>query len=288
MTGIDSIEPALAEKRLHLQRILAASISGAERLLVAYSGGVDSAYLAWEAYQVLRSRTFAVIADSPSLPRTEFAAAIDFAQFHAIPLRVLQTSELQSEQYARNDASRCFHCKDELFRVMENFAAALGPARIAYGRNLDDESDFRPGQRAAEQHAVLSPLAMAGLGKQDVRTLAHHLGLTLWDKPASACLASRIEPGRPVTVETLHQVELAEAHLHNLGFRQLRVRHHGDIARVEIDRSELPQALTLEMLDRIAFGIRACGFKHVALDAEGYRSGSMNPIIPVEALLAGH
>jgi pyridinium-3,5-biscarboxylic acid mononucleotide sulfurtransferase len=276
----------LAEKRKYLQQVLADSVPNNELLLIAYSGGVDSAYLAWEAHQLLGDRTLAVIADSPSLPRAELAAAIDFAQLHAIPLRILQTSELESEQYARNDASRCFHCKDELFRVMEQFAQQLVPTKTAYGRNLDDDSDFRPGQRAAEQHAVLSPLAMAGLGKQDVRALAQQMGLTLWDKPASACLASRIETGRPVTIETLRQVELAEQHLHHLGFRQVRVRHHGDVARVEIDRAELPQALTLEMLDRISTGIRACGFKHVALDADGYRSGSMNPIIPVTALLA--
>jgi len=278
-------QPSLAEKRKHLHQLLANSVREDELLLVAYSGGVDSAYLAWEAHHILGNRTLAVIADSPSLPRKELAAAIDFAEMHSIPLRIIQTSELQSEQYARNDSSRCFHCKDELFRVMQQFSQQLGATKTAYGRNRDDDSDFRPGQRAAEQHAVLSPLAMANLGKQDVRNLAQQMCLALWDKPTSACLASRIEPGRTVTIETLRQVELAEEHLHHLGFRQVRVRHHGDVARVEIDRSELPQALSLEMLDRIASGIHACGFKHVALDANGYRSGSMNPIVPIEALL---
>jgi uncharacterized protein len=280
-----SLESSLAERLKHLRDVLAGCVRDEEVLLVAYSGGVDSAYLAWEAHQVLGDRVLAVIADSPSLPRTELAAAIDFAGLHSIPLRIVQTSELQSEQYARNDSLRCLHCKDELFRVMEGFSRQFGATRTAYGRNRDDDGDFRPGQRAAEQHAVLSPLAMAGMGKQDVRDLARQMGLALWDKPASACLASRVEPGRRVTVETLRQIELAEEHLHQLGFRQVRVRHHGEVARVEIDRSELPRVFSLEMLDRISLGVRTCGFKHVALDASGYRSGSMNAIIPVEALL---
>ncbi len=275
---------ALTEKRAHLHRILNASVREDELLLIAYSGGVDSAYLVWEAHHILGARALAVIADSPSLPRKELASAIAFAEQHSIPLRILQTSELHSEHYARNDSARCFHCKDELFRVMEQFSQQLSATKIAYGRNLDDDGDFRPGQRAAENHAVLSPLALAGLGKQEVRTLAQQLNLTVWDKAASACLASRIEPGRRVTAETLSQVERAEEQLHQLGFRQIRVRHHGDIARIEIDRAELPNALSLDMLDRITSGIRACGFKHVALDTSGYRSGSMNPLIPIEAL----
>jgi pyridinium-3,5-biscarboxylic acid mononucleotide sulfurtransferase len=278
---------SLAQKRDALHRAIAESVQPGELLLVAYSGGVDSAYLAWEAHAVLADRMLAVIADSPSLPRKELAAAIEFAQLHSIPLRVVQTSELQSADYARNDTSRCFHCKDELFRVMEDLAQQTSAAtKIAYGRNLDDDGDFRPGQHAARQHAVLAPLATAGLGKQDVRALAHQMGLALWDKPASACLASRIEYGRPVTVETLRQVELAEDHLHALGFHHLRVRHHGDLARVEIDRAELPQALSLEMLDRISSAVRACGFQYVALDTNGYRSGAMNEkLIPLQALL---
>jgi uncharacterized protein len=276
----------------HWQAALNTELRKHDRLAVAYSGGVDSAYLAWEAHAVLADRTLAVIADSPSLPRKELAAAIEFAQLHSIPLRVVQTSELQSATYTRNDTSRCFHCKDELFRVMEDLAQQTSvPNKLAYGRNLDDDGDFRPGQHAARQHAVLAPLATAGLGKQDVRALAQQMGLALWDKPASACLASRIEYGRPVTVETLRQVELAEEHLHALGFHHLRVRHHGDLARIEIDRAELPRALSLEMLDRISSAVRACGFKYVTLDADGYRSGAMNEklvandIIPIETLL---
>jgi pyridinium-3,5-biscarboxylic acid mononucleotide sulfurtransferase len=294
---------SIAAQRDNLHRVLAACVHSDELLLVAYSGGVDSAYLAWEAHTVLGEGMLAVLADSPSLPRKELTAAIEFAELHSIPLRVLQTSELQSEKYSRNDSSRCFHCKEELFRVMEDFSRQpevkkLGLAKIAYGRNLDDDGDFRPGQRAAENHSVLSPLAMAGLGKQDVRNLARQMGLSLWNKPASACLASRVEHGRTVTVETLRQIELAEEHLHQLGFCQVRVRHHGEVARVEIDRSELALTFSLDMLDRISTCIRACGFKYVALDTDGYRSGSMNEaiagnqaiasgtntLVPVEAL----
>jgi uncharacterized protein len=286
---------SLAQKRADLQRILVESVPSNGLLLVAYSGGVDSAYLAWEASAVLAGRMLAVIADSPSLPRKELAAAIEFAALHSIPLHVVHTAELQSEKYARNDTSRCFHCKDELFRVIEEFSRLSvanledihpATANIAYGRNLDDDGDFRPGQHAAQQHAVLSPLAMAGMGKRDVRALAQQMGLALWDKPASACLASRIEYGRPVTAETLRQIELAEDHLHRLGFRQIRVRHHGEVARIEIDRSELPQALSVEILAQISACVRACGFKYVALDADGYRSGSMNDMVPIETLFA--
>jgi pyridinium-3,5-biscarboxylic acid mononucleotide sulfurtransferase len=256
------------------------------RLLVAYSGGVDSAYLAWEAHHVLGDNMLAVIADSPSLPRTHLAAAIAFAGQHGIPLRIVHTQEMQRPEYVRNDGARCFHCKDELFRVMEGISAETGIASVAYGRNRDDSGDYRPGQRAAELHAAVAPLAEAVLGKAEIRALAHALGLNVWDKPASACLSSRLEYGRPVTVEALLQVEASEDHLMRLGFRQVRVRHHGELARIEIARSELARALSVEMLERIAAGVRAAGFTYVTLDADGYRSGSMNDLLPVESLLA--
>jgi uncharacterized protein len=255
------------------------------RLLVAYSGGVDSAYLAWEAHHILGDNMLAVLADSPSLPRTHLADAITFAQQHGIPLRIVNTLEMERPEYARNDAQRCFHCKDELFRVIETIAAETGNAAIAYGRNVDDSADFRPGQRAAALHAAVAPLAEAGLGKVEVRALAQSLSLSVWDKPASACLSSRVEYGRPVTVEALRQVEASEDHLHRLGFRQVRVRHHGELARVEIERSELAQALSFDMLARITVGVRAAGFTYVTLDTEGYRSGSMNFVLPVASLL---
>lgn len=257
------------------------------RLAVAYSGGVDSAYLAWMAHQVLGERVLAVIADSPSLPRTHLRDAIAFAEEHSIALRVVNTREMDEPAYVRNDGARCFHCKDELFRVMETLAAELGGVTLAYGRNRDDAGDFRPGQKAADQHGAIAPLADAGLGKREIRALAQAAGLNVWNKPASACLSSRLEYGRPVTLEALHQVEAAEEFLHSLGFTQVRVRHHGALARIEIARDEMEQALSVPVLTRMTEGVRAAGFQYVTLDTEGYRSGSMNDLLPLSALTAG-
>ncbi|SEB96054.1 ATP-dependent sacrificial sulfur transferase LarE [Terriglobus roseus] len=258
-----------------------------DRLAVAYSGGVDSAYLAWEACQVLGDRMLAVIADSPSLPRTHLEFAMQFAQDHGIPLRVVQTAEMDRAEYVKNDGARCFHCKDELFLTMEGVLRETGITAMAYGRNRDDSGDFRPGQKAAEQHNAVAPLNDAGLGKQEIRALAQAANLTVWDRPASACLSSRLEYGRPVTAEALRQVEEAEESLLALGFRQLRVRHHGDLARVEIERSELASALSLDMMAKITQRVKAAGFTYVTLDTEGYRSGSMNALLPVSSLVAG-
>jgi uncharacterized protein len=259
-------------------------------VLVAYSGGTDSAYLAYAAYQALGDRMLAVIADSPSLPRAEMAAALAFAAAHNIPTQILQTNELESPAYQRNDAQRCFHCKDELFTRMEQARSERRFEHIAYGMNLDDRGEFRPGQLAAEQHRAVAPLVSAGLNKAEIRALAREAGLELWDKPASACLASRIEYGRTVTRENLSQVEQAEVALHDLGFRQVRVRHHGELARIEISRVELPLALNLEALDRITAALRPLGFLYVTLDTAGYRSGSMNDVLPASAIAAapGH
>ncbi|MEO6807197.1 MAG: ATP-dependent sacrificial sulfur transferase LarE [Edaphobacter sp.] len=245
-------------------------------LLVAYSGGTDSAYLAYAAHQALGNKMLAVIADSPSLPRAELAAALVFTAEHNIPTQTLQTREIESPDYQRNDAHRCFHCKDELFAQMEHARATLNFAHIAYGRNLDDDGDFRPGQQAATQHRVVAPLVVAQLTKSEIRQLARQASLSLADKPASACLASRIEYGRPVTPENLSQVEQAEVALHTLGFPQVRVRHHGDLARIEIAREDLPRALALPVLEKITAAIKPLGFLYVTLDTEGYRSGSMN------------
>jgi uncharacterized protein len=255
-------------------------------VLVAYSGGTDSAYLAYAAHQALGEKMQAVIADSPSLPRAELASALAFAADLNIPVQILRTNELESPDYQRNDAHRCFHCKDELFHQMEQARAARNFAHIAYGMNLDDRSEFRPGQQAAAQHHAVAPLVTAGLNKQEIRTLAHEAGLKLWDKPASACLASRIEYGRPVTRENLSQVEQAEEALHSLGFPQVRVRHHGDLARVEIACNDLPHALTLPMLEAITAAIKPLGFLYVTLDTEGYRSGSMNDTLLAASSIA--
>ena len=276
------IPPELTDKHTALVQRLAAL----QTLLVAYSGGTDSAYLAFVAHQVLGMRMLAVIADSASLPRAELAAALAFAQQHAIPIETLSTNELANPDYQRNDAQRCFHCKDELFTQMERLRAERGFAHIAYGRNLDDDGDFRPGQRAAAMHHAVAPLAEAGLRKAEIRALARAAGLSLADKPASACLSSRIEYGRAVTAEALAQVEAAEAALHALGFTQLRVRHHGELARIELTRDELPRALSLELFDRISRELRALGFRYVTLDLEGFRSGSMNALLSVSELSA--
>ncbi len=255
------------------------------RVLVAYSGGVDSAYLAWAAHEVLGDEMLAVMADSPSLARAQMRDAVAFAEECRIPLEMVRTEELENADYQRNDSMRCFHCKDELFAVMEQFAAAnQGWAAVAYGVNLDDQGDWRPGQKAARQHGVAAPLLEAGLTKADIRTLAAEAGLRVWDKPASACLSSRIEYGRKVTREALEQVERGEDALRAMGFRQFRLRHHGDVARIEIAREELERALSLEMFGRMSAEIKACGFKYVALDVEGFRSGSMNAMLAVESL----
>ena len=268
--------------------LLRETLAAAGSVLVAYSGGTDSAFLAYVAHQTLGDRMLAVIADSASLPRKELAAALAFTAQHAIPTHILQTNELDHPDYIRNDSQRCFHCKDELFTQMELARQKLGFAHLAYGMNLDDQSPgtakFRPGQKAAAQHNALAPLVTAQLTKAEIRTLAREANLSLADKPASACLSSRIEYGRPVTTENLAQVEQAEDALHALGFPQVRVRHHGDLARVEIDRNDLPRALTLDTLDRITAALRTLGFLYITLDTQGYRSGSMNDILPITAV----
>jgi len=263
---------------------LDAKIRTLGRTLVAYSGGVDSAFLAWVTHQALGSDMLAVIADSPSLARTHLEDAIAFVREQDIPLEIITTSELDRAEYVRNDASRCFHCKDELFTVMESFRVARGFDSIAYGVNVDDQGDFRPGQIAARKHHVAAPLLETGLTKQEIRELAHSAGLRVWDKPASACLSSRIEYGRAVTREALSRVEQGEDALRDLGFRQFRVRHHGEIVRIEIARDEMPRALSPAMAAEFSCIFKALGFKFVTLDLEGFRSGSMNSLLPVEEL----
>jgi pyridinium-3,5-biscarboxylic acid mononucleotide sulfurtransferase len=254
------------------------------RILVAYSGGVDSAYLAWAAYQALGDKMLAIIADSPSLARTHLADAIAFAKEQEIPLEVIATSELDRPEYVRNDSQRCFFCKDELFTLMEALRQKRGFDAIAYGVNLDDQGDFRPGQKAAVNHRVVAPLLDTKLSKDDVRSLAREAGLRIWDKPASACLSSRIEYGRPVTGEALAMVEKGEDALRALGFRQFRVRHHGDIVRIEIAREEFTRALNPAMAAEFTRIFKELGFKFVTLDLEGFRSGSMNALLSVEDL----
>lgn len=255
-------------------------------VLVAYSGGVDSAYLAWAAHRTLGERMLAVLADSASLARSHYRDGLAFAEENGIPLLTMETRELEDEAYAANGADRCFHCKDELFTVLEGERERRGFAAVAYGLNLDDGKDFRPGQRAAKEHRVAAPLAEAGLTKADIRALAQAAGLRVWDKPASACLSSRIEYGRRVTPEALRQVEDAEEALRALGLRRFRVRHHGTVARIEIAEEEMAEALRPEIFAKMAAGVRGAGFPYVAVDCDGYRSGSMNELLPAE-MLAG-
>ncbi|HVN21525.1 MAG TPA: ATP-dependent sacrificial sulfur transferase LarE [Dongiaceae bacterium] len=261
-----------------------ANVRSLGRVLVAYSGGVDSAYLAWAVHRALGNGMLAVIADSPSLARTQLADAIAFAEEQGIPVEVISTSELDRPEYQRNDGQRCFQCKDELFTVMEKIRAERGFDTIAYGVNFDDQGDFRPGQQAAKLHHVAAPLLKAGLTKQDIRDLSRDAGLRIWDKPASACLSSRIEYGRPVTREALDVVERGEDAIRELGFRQFRVRHHGDIVRIEIAREELERALNPDIAARFTSIFKQLGFKFVTLDLEGFRSGSMNALLPAEQL----
>ncbi len=274
------LAPDLLEKKSKLDNRL----SSLGRLLIAYSGGVDSAFLAFEAHEILGPQMLAVLADSPSLARAQMEDAMAFAHEQNIPLKVINTDEMSKPDYVRNDAMRCFHCKDELFTVMESFREQIGYQTVAYGVNLDDQGDFRPGQQAASNHGVAAPLLEAGLGKQEIRDLARASGLRVWQKPASACLSSRIEYGRPVTREALQQVEQGEDALRVLGFEQFRVRHHGNLVRIEIAREELSRALQPWMADEFMKIFKGLGFTYVTLDLEGFRSGSMNAVLPVEVL----
>src|SRR5271165_2661804 len=279
-TAISGSIDALNAKAQRLRE----QLRGLGRLLVAYSGGVDSSFLAWAAHREMGENMLAVLADSPSLARSQMRDAVAFAQEQSMPLTIIQTLEMERPEYRQNDASRCFFCKDELFTVMEEFRSQNEFDIIVYGVNADDQGDHRPGQQAARQHGVAAPLLDAGLTKHDIRELARLAGLRIWDKPASACLSSRIEYGRPVTSEALQVVEQGEAALRRMGFRQFRVRHHGDIVRIEIARDELPRALSPDMAVEFTRIFKALGFSYVTLDLEGFRSGSMNAVLPVEIL----
>ena len=284
MSYLYSSSPAEAENLASKSRVLRYRLHSLGRLLVAYSGGVDSAFLAWSAHQALGHDMLAVLADSPSLARSQMRDAVAFAEEQGIPLTIIKTSEMERPEYLRNDAARCYHCKDELFTAMEAYRQRGSFDAIAYGINVDDLGDYRPGQEAARMHQVAAPLLEAGLTKAGIRQLAAQAGLRIWDKPASACLSSRIEYGRPVTREALLAVEHGEDALRQLGFRQVRVRHHGEIARIEIAREELSRAMTLTMAAEFTRIFKALGFSYVTLDLEGFRSGSMNALLPVHSL----
>jgi uncharacterized protein len=272
MMSAETLPPALETKEAELL----ASLGRLDSLVVALSGGADSGYLAWAAHRALGPRALCVTALSASFSaydREQVEALIAQGGFHH---EFIETQEVANPLYAANNADRCFHCKDELFDELDRLAAERGFAAVAYGVNADDTRDFRPGHRAAALHAVLAPLLEAGLDKAEIRALSRRAGLCTWDRPASACLSSRIPYGSPVTPEKLAQIERGEAVLRELGFRQFRVRHHGELARIEIAGEEMERALQMEMTRSMAARFREIGFLYVTLDLEGYRQGSLN------------
>ena len=247
-----------------------------DSLLVAFSGGADSAYLAWAAHSTLGERALAVTALSPSFSQHDRQQAEAFVRQTGLRHQFIITTEFENPNYVANNADRCYHCKTELFAEMENLATKLEFAAIAYGVNADDMQDFRPGHRAAREHQVLAPLLEAKLTKSEIRELSRQESLATWDRPASACLSSRLPYGTPVTIQNLSQIERGEAILREMDFRQFRVRHHGEIARIEIASEELPRALEINLAETLAERFKQLGFTSVVLDPQGYRQGSLN------------
>jgi uncharacterized protein len=258
------------------EQLLREELGKAPSLIVAYSGGVDSAYLAYAAHQVLGDRMLAVTALSASYAQRDRQEAEGMVARFRFPHEFIATDELSDPNYRANNPDRCYFCKDAMFVRLEELAAQRGFAAIAYGINVDDQGDWRPGQRAAQKHQIMTPLLDAGLTKADIRELARRADLPVWDRPASACLSSRLAYGLEVTPERLAVVEKGEEALRGLGFRQMRVRHHDQMVRIEIAPGELPQALTPDMARKFVEIFKALGFKFVVLDLEGYRTGSLN------------
>ena len=261
------------------EETLLGSLRALDSLLIAFSGGADSAYLAWAAHQALGQRALAITALSASFSEHDRRESERFATANGIRHEIIHTEEFANPLYVANQADRCYHCKDELFDKMEAFARSRGFSAIAYGINADDTHEFRPGHRAAAEHKILAPLLDAGLRKNEIRELSRLAGLSTWDRPAAACLSSRVAYGTAVTPELLARIEAGESALRELGFRQFRLRVHGELARIEIAREELDGALNAELFARISEHLKALGFQFVTLDLEGYRTGSLNALI---------
>jgi pyridinium-3,5-biscarboxylic acid mononucleotide sulfurtransferase len=266
------------------QTALFENLRGLGSVIVAYSGGADSAYLAWAAHQVLGERAVAITADSASIPESHKRDAETFAAAHGFRHEYISTNEFENPDYVKNAPDRCFHCKDELFTQLADESAKRGIAHVIYGVNSDDLGDYRPGQRAAQVHSVKAPLVEAGLTKAEIRELSRQAGLATWDRPASACLSSRIPYGTPVTIQTVKTVERGEEEIKALGFRQFRVRFHGDLVRIEIAPEELARALDPRMAAAFTAIFKPLGFHYVTLDLEGYRQGSLNAVLGIKAV----
>jgi uncharacterized protein len=251
-------------------------LAGLESVVVAFSGGTDSAYLAHAAHQVLGARALAVTADSPSYPDVHRQLALQVAADFRIPHEIIRTDELLRPEYRANPANRCYFCKDELYTRLVSLAHARGFAAVADGANRDDRGDYRPGRQAAREHGVRSPLDEAELFKDEIRLLSREAGLPTWDVPASACLSSRIPYGSEVTEEKLQRIERAEEVLRRLGFRVFRVRHHDTLARLEIAKDEMSRAIEPAVAEQLTRELRALGYQHVTIDLQGYRLGSLN------------
>lgn len=264
------------------QQCLFDSMRSLDSLLVALSGGADSAYLAWTAHSVLGERSLSVTALSASFSRHDRDQAENFVRSRGIRHEFIETHEFENPLYLQNNADRCYHCKDELFNRMEAIATARNFRAIAYGINADDTHDFRPGHRAAREHRVLAPLLDAALAKAEIRWLSQRAGLPTWDRPASACLSSRVPYGTAVTPELMEKIDRAESALRDLGFRQFRVRAHGDLGRVELALDELSRGLEPAVSAQILAGVKQAGFAIVMIDPEGYRQGSLNSLLKIK------
>jgi pyridinium-3,5-biscarboxylic acid mononucleotide sulfurtransferase len=269
---VEAIDAETQAKYEYLQSIL----RDMESVLIAYSGGVDSALLLKVACEVLGTRAMGVIASSPAYAAEETEAALAVAEQMGISVNSLETHEMEDERYVANDLNRCYFCKTELFTQLEPLAKQYNLRHIAYGVNKDDDGDFRPGQRAAREFSVRGPLKEAGMGKREIRAVARLLGVPVWNKPAMACFSSRIPYGNRIDTATLQMIYKAEKLLRDLGFRQVRVRHHDKIARIEVERTELPRLLEDEISRVVTDGLRKIGYMYVTVDLLGYRTGSMN------------